>query len=92
MKERTSKRWEELFSAAVDLLQDCERQWDSTNVSARESIQIKSDQSISYELFEGLVYSGGLVVLANFECRFAVTVVFIWRFTDKELLRGCGKS
>jgi len=43
MKERTSKRWEELFSAAVDLLQDCERQWDSTNVSARESIQIKSD-------------------------------------------------
>lgn len=28
---------------------------------------------------EGLLYSGSLVVLANFECHLAVTVVFMWQ-------------
>ena len=40
---------------------------------------------------EGLLYSGGLVVLANFECHLAVTVVFMRQFTVKKSLHGCGK-
>ena len=40
---------------------------------------------------EGLLYSGGLSVLANFEFRLAVTVVFIWRFTVKKSSRRCRK-
>ena len=35
---------------------------------------------------EGLLYSGGLAVKAIFECRFADTFVFIWRFTVQKLL------
>ena len=38
---------------------------------------------------EGLLYSGGLSVLANFECRLAVTVVFIWQFTVKKSSCRC---
>ena len=40
---------------------------------------------------EVLLYSGGLAVLTNFECRLAVTVVFIWRFTVKKSSRRCRK-
>jgi len=40
---------------------------------------------------EGLLYSGGLAVEANFKCQFAVTFVIMWRFTVRKLSCGCGK-
>ena len=39
-------RWEEVFSAVVDLMEDCERQWDSTNVAVGENIQIRLEYLI----------------------------------------------
>ena len=38
-KEQTCPlQWEEVFLAADDLLEECEREWDSTNVVVRENI------------------------------------------------------
>ena len=45
--EQTSPlQWEEVFSAADNLLEECEREWDSTNVVVRENIQIRLEYLI----------------------------------------------
>ena len=40
----------------------------------------------SWNCIEGLLYSGGLAVLGNFECRLEVTMVFMWQFMVKKSL------
>ena len=34
-------QWQDLFSAALDLLQECEREWNTAEVGVRENIQIR---------------------------------------------------
>ena len=34
-------RWQNLFSAALDLLQECERDWNTTEVGVRANVQIR---------------------------------------------------
>ena len=38
--------WRDLFSAALDLLEECEREWDTGEVGVRENIQIKLEYLI----------------------------------------------
>ena len=46
-KEQTCPlQWEEVFLAADNLLEECEREWDSTNVVVRENIQIRLEYLI----------------------------------------------
>ena len=40
----------------------------------------------SWNYIVGLLYSGGLAVLGNFECRLEVTMVFMWQFMVKKSL------
>ena len=39
-------RWQDLFSAALDLLQECEREWNSAEVRVRANIQIRLEYII----------------------------------------------
>ena len=38
--------WQDLFSAALDLLQECEREWNTVEVGVRENIQIRLEYLI----------------------------------------------
>ena len=40
----------------------------------------------SWNYIEGLLYSIGLAVLGNFECRLEVTMIFLWQFMVKKSL------
>ena len=39
-------RWQDLFCAALDLLQECERDWNIAEVGVRENIQIRLEYLI----------------------------------------------
>ena len=34
-------RWQNIFSAALDLLQECDRDWNTTEVGVRANVQIR---------------------------------------------------
>ena len=46
---------------------------------------------VTFQVFLGAVCKQARMK-ANFECQFAVSFTFIWRFTVKKSLCGCGKS
>ena len=57
----------------------------------QRSIPVRNKKHRKRPLNEGLLYSGGLAVLANSEFRLAVTVEFVWQFTVKKPSRSCRK-